>query len=278
MRCTIASSSRAARRITSSTSCVPVGRQRDHHFAAVDRRRRAHDEAARHEPVAHARHRRRVHGEVVGERAHGLRAARSPSTTSVRNCGSVTSSFTDDSDRAVIATSARLARSSASTTGSARDRACHGSPLIAIPNGSVNPAHADYGPGADRVTEILRGRSRTVRPVRTSRPMRLDRGVQAALHRPDGRSRSAAASRCWPRSTFSSGDAISDDYTHDEALTATPVRPLAVVRPGSTAEVAAIVRVCDELGVPVTARGAGTGLVGCVHAARRRHRAARSSA
>ncbi|HEV7526467.1 MAG TPA: FAD-binding oxidoreductase [Acidimicrobiia bacterium] len=58
------------------------------------------------------------------------------------------------------------------------------------------------------------------------------------------------------------GEAIGDDYTHDEALTATPVRPLAVVRPVSTAEVAAVVRVCDELRVPITARGAGTGLSG----------------
>jgi glycolate oxidase len=58
------------------------------------------------------------------------------------------------------------------------------------------------------------------------------------------------------------GDAIGDDYTHDEALSATPVRPCAVARPGSTAEVAAIVRVCDELHVPITARGAGTGLSG----------------
>jgi glycolate oxidase len=58
------------------------------------------------------------------------------------------------------------------------------------------------------------------------------------------------------------GDAINDDYTHDEALTATPVRPLAVVRPGSTEEVAAVLRMASELGVPVTARGAGTGLSG----------------
>jgi len=58
------------------------------------------------------------------------------------------------------------------------------------------------------------------------------------------------------------GEAVGDDYTHDEALTATPVRPLAVARPGSTAEVAAIVRICDELHVPITARGAGTGLSG----------------
>ena len=40
------------------------------------------------------------------------------------------------------------------------------------------------------------------------------------------------------------------------------MRPLAVARPASTAEVSAIVRVCDELQVPVTARGAGTGLSG----------------
>jgi glycolate oxidase len=58
------------------------------------------------------------------------------------------------------------------------------------------------------------------------------------------------------------GDQISDDYTHDEALTAAPVRPLAVVRPATTADVAAILRIADELGVPVTARGSGTGLSG----------------
>jgi glycolate oxidase len=61
------------------------------------------------------------------------------------------------------------------------------------------------------------------------------------------------------------GAAIGDDYTHDEALTAQPVRPLAVVCPGSSEEVAAVLRLCDELRVPVTARGAGTGLSGaCV--------------
>lgn len=61
------------------------------------------------------------------------------------------------------------------------------------------------------------------------------------------------------------GGAVVDDYTHDEALTAAPVHPLAVARPASTADVAAIVRICDDLGVPITARGAGTGLSGaCV--------------
>jgi glycolate oxidase len=58
------------------------------------------------------------------------------------------------------------------------------------------------------------------------------------------------------------GDAIPDDYTHDEALTAEPVRPRAVVRPADAHEVAAILRACNEDGVPVTARGSGTGLSG----------------
>jgi len=57
-------------------------------------------------------------------------------------------------------------------------------------------------------------------------------------------------------------DAIGNDYTHDEALTATPVRPLAVVRPGDATEVAAVLRIANEHRVPVTARGAGTGLSG----------------
>jgi glycolate oxidase len=58
------------------------------------------------------------------------------------------------------------------------------------------------------------------------------------------------------------GDAIKDDYGHDEALTAEPQRPLAVVSPASTDEVAAVVRLADEHGIPVTARGAGTGMSG----------------
>jgi glycolate oxidase len=58
------------------------------------------------------------------------------------------------------------------------------------------------------------------------------------------------------------GDAIKDDYGHDEALTAEPQRPLAVVSPASTDEVAAVVRLADEHRIPVTARGAGTGMSG----------------
>ncbi len=58
------------------------------------------------------------------------------------------------------------------------------------------------------------------------------------------------------------GDAVGDDASHDEALGVAPVRPLAVVRPASAAEVAAVVVAAGELGVPVTARGSGTGLSG----------------
>jgi glycolate oxidase len=69
------------------------------------------------------------------------------------------------------------------------------------------------------------------------------------------------------RDAVSTGDAISEDYTHDEALTALAQRPVAVVRPGTTAEVARIVRLAGEAGVPLTARGSGTGLSGaCIPA------------
>jgi glycolate oxidase len=57
-------------------------------------------------------------------------------------------------------------------------------------------------------------------------------------------------------------DAIGDDYTHDEAVTATPQTPLCVVRPADTAEAAAVVRLCKEQQIPLTARGSGTGLSG----------------
>ena len=58
------------------------------------------------------------------------------------------------------------------------------------------------------------------------------------------------------------GDAVPEALLHDEGLGETPVAPLAVVRPGSTADVAGILRLADELGIPVVARGAGTGLAG----------------
>lgn len=58
------------------------------------------------------------------------------------------------------------------------------------------------------------------------------------------------------------GDQIHEDYTRDEAITATPVRPLCVVTPATGDEVTAIVRTAYEQQTPVTARGSGTGLSG----------------
>ncbi len=58
------------------------------------------------------------------------------------------------------------------------------------------------------------------------------------------------------------GDRISVDYSHDEALTVAAVTPAAVVRPARAAEVAAVLRVASAHGVAVTARGSGTGLSG----------------
>ena len=58
------------------------------------------------------------------------------------------------------------------------------------------------------------------------------------------------------------GDAISTDLMVDETLRATPVAPACVAYPSTTAEVSAIVRLAADVGAPVTARGAGTGLSG----------------
>jgi len=70
------------------------------------------------------------------------------------------------------------------------------------------------------------------------------------------------------RAAVSTGDEISDDYTHDEALTAHPQQPLAVVRPRDTAEVARIVELAANAGLPLTPRGSGTGLSGaCIPSA-----------
>jgi len=63
-------------------------------------------------------------------------------------------------------------------------------------------------------------------------------------------------------SNLDRGEEISDDDTHDEALGGVPVRPRVVVRPGSTGEVAAIVRAAAAEGIPLTPRGSGTGLSG----------------
>ena len=58
------------------------------------------------------------------------------------------------------------------------------------------------------------------------------------------------------------GDDIHPDLCHDECLTVAPSLPLAVMRPASTDEVAAVMRIAAAHGTPVTARGSGTGLSG----------------
>lgn len=58
------------------------------------------------------------------------------------------------------------------------------------------------------------------------------------------------------------GADISDDYTHDEVLNLPGVKPALVVVPGTTDEVARILRVADARRIPVTVRGAGTGMSG----------------
>jgi glycolate oxidase len=58
------------------------------------------------------------------------------------------------------------------------------------------------------------------------------------------------------------GDAVAADYSHDESLTEAPCPPAYLVRPAGTHEVAGVLRVAAAHGVPVTARGGGTGMSG----------------
>ena len=61
------------------------------------------------------------------------------------------------------------------------------------------------------------------------------------------------------------GDAINEEYSHDEVLTVEPRAPEVVVRPETSEQVSAVLRLANDAGVPVTARGSGTGLSGaCV--------------
>jgi glycolate oxidase len=59
---------------------------------------------------------------------------------------------------------------------------------------------------------------------------------------------------------------ITRSLSHDEAEWAPVGEPLALIRATSSDQVAATVRVCARSGVPVTARGAGTGLSGGANA------------
>lgn len=61
------------------------------------------------------------------------------------------------------------------------------------------------------------------------------------------------------------GDAITEDYGHDESLSTPGCAPAYLVRPHTADEVAAVLRLATEHDVPVTARGSGSGMSGaCV--------------
>jgi glycolate oxidase len=58
------------------------------------------------------------------------------------------------------------------------------------------------------------------------------------------------------------GDAIPEDYSHDEELTQPPQKPAYVAKPATAEEVSRLLVAASEHGVPVTARGSGSGLSG----------------
>jgi glycolate oxidase len=58
------------------------------------------------------------------------------------------------------------------------------------------------------------------------------------------------------------GDAIPEDYWHDEVLTTAPQQPAYVAKPATAEEVAQLLKIATEQQVPVTARGSGSGLSG----------------
>lgn len=58
------------------------------------------------------------------------------------------------------------------------------------------------------------------------------------------------------------GERIEAGYTHDESLTTPAASPDFVVRPASTAQVSRLLAFANEHRIPVTMRGAGTGLSG----------------
>ena len=64
-----------------------------------------------------------------------------------------------------------------------------------------------------------------------------------------------------PGRVFTGSD-INEDYSHDEMPIYGKSVPEAVVEAASTEEIAAVMKFCNEHHIPVTPRGAGTGLVG----------------
>ena len=152
------------------------------------------------------------------------------STTSVRNCGSVTSSLTDD-ERARGDRDERAARTHQRVDDRIGCRVGHvdASPFIGIPS-SIRRAH---------------GTSDSILFRAVGADASILRDERSADHCVAGLTAGGAAAYTGPMADLEArllavlgapnvlvGDAINDDYTHDEALTATPVRPLAVVRPG----------------------------------------------
>ncbi len=64
---------------------------------------------------------------------------------------------------------------------------------------------------------------------------------------------------------FMAGEAVKEDFSHDEMPLYGKYLPEAVCLAESTEQVSAILKLCNENRIPVTVRGAGTGLVGgCV--------------
>jgi glycolate oxidase len=63
-------------------------------------------------------------------------------------------------------------------------------------------------------------------------------------------------------SNLLAGDAIPEDYWHDEEFTKPPQKPAYVAKPASAQEVSQLLMAASEHGVPVTARGSGSGLSG----------------
>lgn len=72
----------------------------------------------------------------------------------------------------------------------------------------------------------------------------------------------SALSHALPAGRVKVGDAIGEDYSHDECLTFEASVPLALVVPESTDEVSTVLRIAREHCTPVTGRGSGTGLSG----------------
>lgn len=69
---------------------------------------------------------------------------------------------------------------------------------------------------------------------------------------------------CW-RGKRHFGEAISDDYSHDEMPIYGTQMPGGSLLSKHTEEVSAIMKICNENIIPVTVRGAGTGTCGWKH-------------